>query len=108
MNNFNTHNPFSLYKRYPAAEVRKIIKRLEIHYTSKLGSWLDIAEIELNVMTKQCLSRRIDHILELREELSVWECEHNSMVAKVDWQFRAADARIKLSSLYPQFTAASE
>ena len=108
MDNLNTHKPASLYKRYPAAEARRIIKRLEIHYTPKHGSWLDIAEIELNVMTRQCLSRRIDNISKLRDELSVWESERNARAAKVNWQFRTADARIKLSSLYPQFTAASE
>lgn len=108
MDNLNTHKPASLYKRYAAAEARRIIKRLEIHYTPKHGSWLDIAEIELNVMTRQCLSRRIDNISKLRDELSVWESERNAKAAKVNWQFRTADARIKLSSLYPQFTAASE
>ena len=70
MDNLNTHKPASLYKKYPAAEARRLIKRLEIHYTPKHGSWLDIAEIELNVMTRQCLSRRIDDINHLRSELS--------------------------------------
>ncbi|CDB89337.1 transposase [Clostridium sp. CAG:253] len=90
----------------PAA--RRIIKRLEIHYTPKHGSWLDIAEIELNVMTRQCLSRRIENIASLREELAAWEVERNKVAAKVNWQFRTADARVKLSSLYPTFTTASE
>lgn len=108
MDNLNTHKSSSLYKRYPAAEARRIIKRLEIHYTPKHGSWLDIAEIELSVMTRQCLSRRIDNIVKLREELSAWESERNTNAAKVNWHFRTADARIKLSSLYPQFTTASE
>ena len=90
----------------PAA--RRIIKRLEIHYTPKHGSWLDIAEIELNVMTRQCLSRRIENIASLREELAAWEVERNKVAAKVNWQFRTADARVKLSSLYPKFTTASE
>lgn len=106
--NLNTHKPSSLYKRYPAAEAHRIIKRLEINYTPKHGSWLDVAEIELSVMTRQCLSRRIDNIAKLREELSTWESERNTNAAKVNWQFRTADARIKLSSLYPQFTTASE
>ena len=70
MDNLNTHKPASLYKKYPAAEARRLIKRLEIHYTPKHGSWRDIAEIELNVMTRQCLSRRIDDINHLRSELS--------------------------------------
>lgn len=107
MDNLNTHKPASLYKRYPAAEARRIIKRLEIHYTPKHGSWLDIAEIELNVMTRQCLSRRIDDINTLRDELSAWEIERNTAAAKVDWHFKTADARTKLSSLYPKFTATS-
>lgn len=108
MDNLNTHKPASLYKRYPADEARRIIKRLEIHYTSKHGSWLDIAEIELNVMTRQCLSRRIENIANLREELAAWEVERNTVAAKVKWQFRTVDARVKLSSLYPKFTTASE
>ena len=103
MDNLNTHKPASLYKRYPADEARRIIKRLEIHYTPKHGSWLDIAEIELNEMTRQCLSRRIENIASLREELAAWE-----VAAKVNWQFRTADARVKLSSLYPTFATASE
>lgn len=94
MDNLNTHKPSSLYKQYPAPEARRIIKRLEIHYTPKHGSWLDIAEIELNVMTRQCLSRRIDDINNLRSELSAWETERNAMAAKVAWQFKTADARI--------------
>ncbi len=108
MDNLNTHKPASLYKRYPAAEARRIIKRLEIHYTPKHGSWLDIAEIELNVMSRQCLSRRIDDVNHLRNELLAWENERNTMAAKVHWQFKTADARTKLSSLYPKFTVASE
>ena len=106
MDNLNTHKPASLYKKYPPEEARRIIKKLEIHYTPKHGSWLDIAEIELNVMTRQCLSRRIADIELLRSELSVWETERNTIAAKVDWHFRTGDARIKLKSLYPNFTIA--
>ena len=101
MDNLNTHKPASLYKKYPAAEARRILRRLEIHYTPKHGSWLDIAEIELSVMTRQCLSRRIDSIDTLKSELSAWETERNSQGATVNWQFRTPDARIRLSSLYP-------
>ena len=72
MDNLNTHKPASLYKRYPAEEARRILKKLELHYTPKHGSWLDIAERELNVMTRQCLSRRIDSIENLRRELTAW------------------------------------
>ena len=102
MDNLNTHKPASLYKKYPPEEARRIIKKLEIHYTPKHGSWLDIAEIELNVMTRQCLSRRIESIDILRSELSSWEVERNELQANVNWQFRTKDARIKLSSLYPE------
>lgn len=102
MDNLNIHKASSLYKAFPAEEARRIIKKLEIHYTPKHGSWLDIAEIELNVMTRQCLSRRIESIDILRTELAAWENERNSSSAKVNWQFTAKDARIKLISLYPE------
>ncbi len=102
MDNLNTHKPASLYKKYSPEEARRIIKKLEIHYTPKHGSWLDIAEIELNVMTRQCLSRRIENIDILRSELSIWEQERNSIQATVNWQFRTKDARVKLVSLYPE------
>ena len=102
VDNLNTHKPASLYKKYPPEEARRIIRKLEIHYTPKHGSWLDIAEIELNVMTRQCLSRRIESIDILRSELSAWEQERNNNRATVNWQFRTKDARIKLVSLYPE------
>lgn len=101
MDNLNTHKPASLYKKYPPEEARRIIKKLEIHYTPKHGSWLDIAEIELNVMTRQCLSRRIESIELLRAELAAWETERNQNHSAVNWQFTAKDARIKLVTLYP-------
>lgn len=84
MDNLNIHKQVSLYKKYPASKARCIIKCLEIHYTPKHGSWLDIAEIELNVMTRQCLSWRIDNINNLRSELALWETERNMMAVKVD------------------------
>ncbi len=102
MDNLNTHKPSSLYKKFKPEEARRIIKKLDIHYTPKHGSWLDIAEIELNVMTRQCLSRRIDSIEKLKAELTAWEKERNEAGAKVNWQFRTKDARIKLISLYPE------
>lgn len=101
MDNLNIHNPASLYKAFPPEEARRIIKRFEIHYTPKHGSWLDIAEIELNVMTRQCLSRRIASIEHLQKELSAWEKERNSSQASVNWQFKTNNARTKLVSLYP-------
>lgn len=101
MDNLNIHNPASLYKAFPPEEARRIIKRFEIHYTPKPGSWLDIAEIELNVMTRQCLSRRIASIEHLQKELSAWEKERNSSQVSVNWQFKTNNARTKLVSLYP-------
>lgn len=104
MDNLNTHKPASLYKTFPPAEARRIIKRLEIHYTPKHGSWLDMAEIELNVMTRQCLSRRTETIERLRKELSSWEEERNKSKAKIKWHFQTGDAREKLILLYPNLT----
>lgn len=101
MDNLNIHNPASLYKAFPPEEARRIIKRFEIHYTPKHGSWLDIAEIELNVLTRQCLSRRIASIEHLQKELSAWEKERNSSQVSVNWQFKTNNARTKLISLYP-------
>jgi hypothetical protein len=103
MDNLNTYKPASLYKAFPAAEARRIVKRLEIHYTPKHGSWLNIAEIELNVMTRQCLSRRINNIAKLREELQAWETGRNKNTSKIIWHFRIGEAREKLISLYPKF-----
>lgn len=101
MDNLNTHKPSSLYKAFPPSEARRIIKRLEIHYTPKHGSWLDMAEIELNVMTRQCLSRRIETIELLKNELSAWETKQNQKEAKIRWHFQTGQAREKLISLYP-------
>lgn len=84
MDNLNTHKPASLYKRYPAAETRRIIKCLEIYYTPKYGNSLDIAEIELHVMTRQCLSHRISDINTLHNEWLTWESERNAATAKVN------------------------
>ena len=102
MDNLNTHKIASLYKRFPPEEARRIAKKLDIHYTPKHGSWLDIAEIELNVMTRQCLSRRVDNIETLRGELKKWESDRNSADSKISWHFKSKDARIKLLSLYPK------
>lgn len=104
MDNLNTHKPSSLYKAFSPSEARRIAKRLEIHYTPKHGSWLDMAEIELNVMTRQCLSRRIATIEDLRRELSAWEKERNQNTAKIKWHFQTRDAREKLATLYPIFS----
>lgn len=105
MDNLNTHALSSLYKAFPAPEARRIAKKLEIHYTPKHGSWLDIAEIELNVMTRQCLSRRIEDIGLLRQELAAWESDRNKHTACIQWHFTMDKARTKLVSLYPKFGA---
>ena len=105
MDNLNTHKPSSLYKTFTPSEARRITKRLEIHYTPKHGSWLDMAEIELNVMTRQCLSRRIETIDLLTAELNAWEEERNKAESKITWHFQTGDAREKLISLYPIITA---
>lgn len=104
MDNLNTHRPSSLYKAFPPEEARRILKRLEIHHTPKHGSWLNIAEIELNVMTRQCLSRRIETIGILRDELTAWGAGRNDIGAEIHWHFQASDAREKLISLYPTIT----
>jgi len=104
MDNLNTHAIASLYKTFPAQEARWIARKLEIHYTPKHGSWLDMAEIELNVMSRQCLSRRIADINELRQELAAWETDRNHADAKICWHFTTDNAREKLISLYPKFS----
>ena len=103
MDNLNTHAIASLYKTFPAQEARRIARKLEIHYTPKHGSWLNMAEIELNVMTRQCLSRRIADIDELRRELSAWETDRNHASENICWHFTTDNAREKLISLYPKF-----
>ena len=95
----------SLYKAFPPEEVRRIARRLEIHYTPKHGSWLNMCEIELNVMTRQCLLRRIGNIETLRTELAVWENNRNAGGAVINWQFRTKDSRVKLISLYPKLAS---
>jgi hypothetical protein len=101
MDNLNTHKAASLYEAFEPTEARRILDRLEIHYTPKHGSWLDMAEIELNVLTKQCLDRRIPDQPTLIEEVSAWETPRNESASKVDWHFTTDDARIKLKRLYP-------
>lgn len=103
MDNLNTHSISSLYEAFPPEIARRLAVRLDIHYTPKHGSWLNIAEIELSVMTAQCLDRRIDNITPLKLELSAWELDRNSKQKGVDWQFTTQDARIKLKRLYPKF-----
>ena len=101
MDNLNTHTISSLYEAFPPSRARALAKRLEIHYTPKHGSWLNIAEIELSAMTSQCLGRRISDIETLAEELKAWNIARNKAAISVNWRFRTDDARIKLKRLYP-------
>ena len=102
MDNLNTHTIASLYKTFPPVEARRISHRLEVHFTPVHGSWLNIAEIELNVMTRQCMHRRIDDVDKLRSELAVWEKERNTKSSKIRWHFTNTHARTKMISLYPE------
>ena len=101
MDNLNTHHPASLYEAFEPAEARRLAERLEIHYTPKHGSWLNIAEIELGVLARQCLDRRIPCQEILRAETHVWQNQRNRDGVQVYWRFTTEDARIKLKSLYP-------
>jgi transposase len=101
LDNLNTHKVASLYEALEPERARRIIERLEIHYTPKHGSWLNMAEIELSVLAGQCLGRRIDNAQELCREVSAWEEQRNERQVGVNWQFTTADARIKLRKLYP-------
>ena len=99
--NLSTHKPASLYEAFPAPEARRLVERFEWHYTPKHGSWLDMAESELSVLSGQCLDRRIPDQHTLIEEVAAWENDRNNAHAKADWQFTTADARVKLKRLYP-------
>ncbi len=99
--NLNTHSPASLYEAFEPAEAKRLADRFECHYTPKHGSWLNMAEIELGILGRQCLARRIDNVQQLRREAKAWEAARDAAATKVNWQFTTADARIKLSRLYP-------
>jgi len=99
--NLNTHSPASLYEAFEPGEAKRLAERFEFHYTPKHGSWLDMAEIELGILGRQCLSQRIDNIEDLRRQTNAWEKSRDEAEAKVNWQFTTADARIKLRRLYP-------
>jgi hypothetical protein len=101
MDNLNTHEPGSFYEAFPPDKAKALWDRFEFVYTPKHGSWLNMAEIELNVLTGQCLDRRIDDIKVVRKEVLAWEKNRNNKNAKVNWRFKTEDARIKLSRLYP-------
>jgi hypothetical protein len=103
MDNLNTHTPGALYEAFPPQEARRLSNKLETHYTPKHGSWLNIAEIELSVLTKQCLARRIPDLQTLRREITAWHQRRNVRGGRIDWRFTTTDARIKLKRLYPSF-----
>jgi hypothetical protein len=101
--NLNTHTPGALYEAFTPKKARQLLERLDFHYTPKHGSWLNIAEIELSVFTRQCLDRRLPDLARLRREMAAWNHDRNAQKKHVDWQFTTEDARIKLKRLYPQF-----
>lgn len=105
MDQLNTHSPASLYAAFPAAEAKRLADRIEIHHTPKHGSWLNVAEIELAILERQCLRRRIPDRTALEREVAAWADRRNAATARVDWQFTTADARTKLKRLYPTFEA---
>lgn len=103
LDNLNTHTPAAFYSAFEPEEARRLVNRFEFHFTPKHGSWLNMAEIELSVLARQCIKRRIPDKQTLQKEVQAWVLERNSKVVKVDWRFSTADARIKLKRLYPKF-----
>jgi len=101
--NLNTHNIASWYEAFPAPEAHRLARKIEIYHTPRNGSWLNVAEIELSVLSQQCLDRRISSVEELTSELVAWQQERNSTTSKVIWHFTTDDARVKLKHLYPIF-----
>jgi DDE superfamily endonuclease len=101
LDNLNTHSPASLYEAFEPAEAKRLADKLEIHYTPKHGSWLNMAEIELSVLGRQCLAQRIPNKVMLTDEAAAWEARRNRYCIRIDWRFTTADARIKLKRLYP-------
>jgi hypothetical protein len=102
LDNLNTHSPASFYETFEPDEARRLINRFEFYFTPKHGSWLNMAEIELSALARQCLSQRIPDQATLASEVKAWEKDRNSKVEKADWQFTTADARIRLKHLYPE------
>jgi hypothetical protein len=101
MDNLNTHTPASLYEAFDPVEARRLANKLEIHYTPKHGSWLNMAEIELSVLSRQCLDRRVPDFETLQAEVAAWQERRDAAGTKIDWRFTTEDARIKLKRLYP-------
>jgi hypothetical protein len=103
MDQLNTHSPASLYAAFPPAEAKRLADKLEIHYTPKHGSWLNMAEIELSILQRQCLDRRLGDRATMDREVAAWVRERNAAVQTIDWRFTTEDACIKLKRLYPAF-----
>ncbi len=101
IDNLNIHTPAAFYEAFEPGEARRLVQRFEFHYTPKHGSWLNMVESELAILSKQCLDRRIPEIERLRRELAAWEAERNARQVMVNWQFKTTDARIKLKRIYP-------
>jgi transposase len=101
MDNLNTHSPASLYEAFDPKEARRLAEKLEIHYTPKHGSWLNMAEIELSILSRQCLNRRVPDFETLRREAQAWQARREEQGGKIEWRFSTDDARIKLKRLYP-------
>ena len=101
LDNLNTHTPASLYQAFAPAEAKRLADKLEVHYTPKHGSWLNMAEIELSVLARQCLWERMDNKAFVTEQVCAWESRRNDYGTRIDWRFTTADARIKLKRLYP-------
>ncbi len=104
MDNLNTHKPASLYEAFEPAEARRILQKLEFHFTPKHGSWLNMAEIELSVLSRQCLDRRIPDEATLKREIKAYENRRNAAKATINWRFTSGDARLKLHRLYPSIS----
>ena len=107
LDNLNTHTPGALYEAFTPTEARRIAKNLEIRYTPKHGSWLNMAEIELSVLARQCLDQRIPDQQTLAEEVGAWEAERNAVESSIEWRFTTQEARIKLKHLYPEIVEPS-
>jgi hypothetical protein len=101
LDNLNTHKPASLYEAFEPAEARRILRKINFHYTPKHGSWLNMAEIELSILQRQCLDRRLPDELTLKQEIASWEKRRNEQIATIDWRFSLDNARTKLKRLYP-------
>jgi hypothetical protein len=104
LDNLNTHTPAALYAAFPAAEARRLVSKLEFHYTPKHGSWLNMAETELSVLQRQCLDQRFPELAAVRQRVAAWQARRNDERATITWRFTTSDARIKLAYLYPSIS----